>query len=167
MMAKSPRTVRAEGEQEPPQRASVNAVTQQPLRRSPPHQQMPCCLGANMCRESHPLEKCVQFKKMSPEQQVMKVNDAAVPSLYEALSRQGVLHQGQGRLQGVRHGASPTAVLGPDRGQAVSSTGGYAVLPAGHTEHIGTKVELGVCGGWGCSLYLMFFFYHLLACKHC
>jgi hypothetical protein len=31
-------------------------------------------LGASVCKEAHPLEKCDHFKKMSPEQRVVKVN---------------------------------------------------------------------------------------------
>jgi hypothetical protein len=35
---------------------------------------VPCQLGASVCKEAHPLEKCDLFKKMSPEQQVVKAN---------------------------------------------------------------------------------------------
>jgi hypothetical protein len=59
-----------------PHKASVSAVTQQqqqPAGRSqrPP---MPCRLGASVCKEAHPLEKCEQFKKVSTEQRVVKAN---------------------------------------------------------------------------------------------
>ncbi len=60
----------------PPQKASISAVTQQqqPAGR-PQRPPMSCWLGASMCREAHPLEKCEQFKKMSPEQRVVKANE--------------------------------------------------------------------------------------------
>ncbi len=62
----------------PPQKASVNAVTQQPQQqpaRRPQRPQQPCRLGASLCKEAHPLEKCDEFKKMSPEQRVVKANE--------------------------------------------------------------------------------------------
>jgi hypothetical protein len=41
-----------------------------------------------MCKEAHPLEKCEQFKKLSPEQCVLKANGlpALVTDLSKALS---------------------------------------------------------------------------------
>jgi hypothetical protein len=36
---------------------------------------MACHMVQDVCQESHLLEKCEQFKKMSPEQQAMKVNE--------------------------------------------------------------------------------------------
>jgi ribosomal protein L29 len=36
---------------------------------------MLCNLGADTCQELHQLEKCEQFKKMSPEQRMVKVNE--------------------------------------------------------------------------------------------
>jgi hypothetical protein len=58
----------------PPQKASVNAVTQQAALRQQLRQQMPCHLEANLCTEAHLLERCQQFK-MSPEQRVVRVNE--------------------------------------------------------------------------------------------
>jgi hypothetical protein len=65
----------------PPQKANVSAVTQQPQQQPqqpagrPQRPQQPCRLGASLCKETHPLEKCEEFKKMSPEQRVVKAND--------------------------------------------------------------------------------------------
>jgi hypothetical protein len=65
----------------PPQKASINAVTQQPQQQQqqpvgrPQRPQQPCRLGASLCKEAHPLEKCDEFKKMSPEQRVVKANE--------------------------------------------------------------------------------------------
>ncbi len=68
----------------PPQKANVNAVTQQQQPQQQQHQQpaghpqrpqLPCRLGASLCKKAHPLEKCEEFKKMSPEQRVVKANE--------------------------------------------------------------------------------------------
>ncbi len=50
-------------------------MTQQAATGQPQRPQMPYCLGASLCKEAHPLEKCGQFKKLSPEQRVVKVNE--------------------------------------------------------------------------------------------
>jgi hypothetical protein len=47
-------------------RQAATGWPQQPL--------LPCRSGASVCKEVHPLEKCEQFKKMSWEQRVVKVN---------------------------------------------------------------------------------------------
>ncbi len=64
----------------PPQKANVSAVTQQPQQQQQPagrpqKPQQPCRLGASLCKEAHPLEKCDEFKKMSPEQREVKANE--------------------------------------------------------------------------------------------
>ncbi len=62
----------------PPQKASVNAISQQQQQQPagrPQRPQQPCRLGASVCKEAHPLEKCDEFKKMSPEQRVVKANE--------------------------------------------------------------------------------------------
>jgi hypothetical protein len=41
----------------------------------PQQPQMLCRLGASTCKELHPLKKCEQFKKLSPEQRAVKVNE--------------------------------------------------------------------------------------------
>jgi hypothetical protein len=62
----------------PPQKAYVSAVTQHPQQQPagrPQRPQQPCRLGTSLCKEAHPLEKCYEFKKMSPEQRVVKANE--------------------------------------------------------------------------------------------
>jgi hypothetical protein len=41
----------------------MNAVTQQAAKGQPPRQQMPCCLGVNVCKKAHLMEKCEQFRR--------------------------------------------------------------------------------------------------------
>jgi hypothetical protein len=64
----------------PPQKANISAVTQQSQQQQQPaghpqRPQQPCRLGASLCKEAHPLDKCEEFKKMSPKQRVVKAND--------------------------------------------------------------------------------------------
>jgi hypothetical protein len=72
----------------PPQKANVSAITQQRQQQPagrPQRPPVPCYLGASMCKEAHPLEKCEQFKKLSPEQCVLKAN--GLPALVTDLSK--------------------------------------------------------------------------------
>jgi hypothetical protein len=60
----------------PPQKATISNITrQQQPAECPQRPPMPCRLGASVCKEAHPLEKCEHFKKLSPEQQVVKANE--------------------------------------------------------------------------------------------
>ncbi len=52
---------------------SVNAASQ-PASTLLPGKLERCRPGADVCQELHQLEKCEQFKKMSPEQWVVEVN---------------------------------------------------------------------------------------------
>jgi hypothetical protein len=61
---------------QPPQRASVNVVAQQPAVGCPqPATTNALRTGASVCKEAHPLEKFEHFKKLSPEQQVVKASE--------------------------------------------------------------------------------------------
>jgi hypothetical protein len=53
--------------------ALVNAVSQEVAGLWLLWKRMPCHLGAGVCQELHQLEKCRLFKKLSPEQRVVKV----------------------------------------------------------------------------------------------
>jgi hypothetical protein len=55
----------------PAQKASANAVSQQ----AAPAKVMPCRLGVDLCQELHQLEKSEQFRKLSPEQRVVNVDE--------------------------------------------------------------------------------------------
>ncbi len=50
----------------PPQKASINTMTQQVATGLQQHQQMHSRLGVSVCKEVHTLEKCEQFKKYVP-----------------------------------------------------------------------------------------------------
>jgi hypothetical protein len=64
------------GSGKPPQKANVSAVTQQQQPAGHPQRPpVPCRLGASVCKEAHPLQKCEQFKTMSLEQRVVKANE--------------------------------------------------------------------------------------------
>jgi hypothetical protein len=83
----------------PAQKALVIVISQQAASGRPIHKLMLCCLGANVCQELHQLEKYGQFKKMSSEQQVVKVNELRLADLQETHHGQGLLPEGQGRVQ--------------------------------------------------------------------